>query len=49
MRYFVSVILNRGSDKLVKQEEFVVHNVMDEPINNPPANFDVGVEGKLAL
>ena len=49
VRYFVNVIVNRGSDKLVKQEEFFVHNIIAEPLDNPPANLELGVEGKLGL
>jgi len=47
VRYFINVIVNRGSDKLIKQEEFVVRNVQSEPLTNPSSFSEVGLEGKL--
>jgi vacuolar protein sorting-associated protein 26 len=49
VRYCVNVIVNRGYNKQIEEEEFIVHNVMPEPILNPPAELEVGIEGKLQL
>ena len=49
MRYFVNVIVNRGYNKLIEEEDFIVHNTVQEPLVNPPANLEIGIEGKLRL
>ena len=49
VRYFVNVIVNRGSDKLNKEEEFVVHNILAEPTDNPASISEVGIDRKLSF
>lgn len=49
VRYYVNVVVNRGYNKLIEEEEFIVHNIAQEPLINPSANLEIGIEGKLSL
>eukprot|EP00347_Sterkiella_histriomuscorum_P007696 403347921 len=44
LRYFIQVVINRSYNKIIKEEEFVVHHVLSqEPIQNPPIKMEVGI------
>lgn len=49
VRYCVNVLVNRSYNKIIKEEEFVVHNSAAEPAINPPATLAVGIEDLLYL
>lgn len=49
VRYFLNVVINRNYNKICKEEEFIVQNVSEEPVSNPPVEMEVGIEEHLHI
>jgi Vacuolar protein sorting-associated protein 26 len=49
-RYFINVVINRNYGKIVKEEDFLVHNpAPTEPEINPPIYLDIGLVDQMHL
>ena len=48
VRYYVNVMINRRFDKINKEQEFIVYNVQEDPVNKS-LKLDIGIEGQLHL
>ena len=49
IRYYINVTINRQYAKITKEEEFIVQNIDDEPVQNPPIRMEVGIEDCLHI
>lgn len=49
LRYFINVVINRNYNKITKEEEFIVQNTGEEPVENHPIKMEVGIEECLHI
>jgi vacuolar protein sorting-associated protein 26 len=51
IRYYVGVVINRNYGKVIKEEDFLVHNALqaDAILDNPPIHMNIGLSGHLQL
>lgn len=50
LRYYINVVISRSYNRITKEEEFIVYNLLTkEPELNPPIKMEVGIEECLHI
>lgn len=49
VKYYLNIVINRNYNRITKEEEFIVQNLGEEPVTNPPIKMEVGIEECLHI